>query len=142
MKKTIDELLLIGCICFFVFKLAEIGDYLAYEHHFIPLNPLNPIFLFWFGVIFVCYSILSAIFSLTLFSNLMKNYPQTTYYLKSIGWIPYVYIICFIVYFSCQGTILHFLLENIWDKYSLSEISLVCSLAGAWLYKNPKFLIK
>lgn len=142
MKKIGQELLLNGCLCLFVFKLAFFMDFLAYDKHLFPFNPFDALFLFWFGVVFVCYGLIAPIFSLQIFSNILSSYPKTVYYLKAIGWIPYAYLFGFLIYFCSKGTSLHFWLEEMWNKYPLGEILLVCSLIFAWLRKNPRFLVK
>jgi hypothetical protein len=77
---------------------------------------------------------------LKFFRYLVKNYTTLAYYLKSIGWIPYIYMlgIGFYLWNSAEEDMTK--LENLLSDYPVSLILVALSLAVAWGRKHPRFL--
>ena len=91
MQELFDELLIFGRLVLILFKIAlYIGGYILVET---PISNYSLQFIENTLLIFVLYTVLVILFGARFISRKMKNYPKTSYYLKSIGWLPYAYLI-------------------------------------------------
>lgn len=132
MKKYFNEMLLVGAFMLIVFKCLIWLDAISFD--------VFPFMMIFFKIA-CCYLILAAIFRLKWFSLLLKEYHQTSYYLKSVGWIVYAYIIGYFVYVSAD-IVSKNIIEKLWNDYPLSEIAICISLVVAWIHKHPRFLVE
>lgn len=140
MRELFDELLILGSFVLILFKTAlYLGGYILVET---PISNYSLQFIENTLLIFVLYTVLVILFGVRFISRKMKNYPKTNYYLKSVGWISYAYLIGTVFYLYNFETLNHYELEKIWNKYWISEIFIAISLVIAWIRKHPRFLVE
>ena len=140
MRELFDELLILGSFVLILFKTAlYLGGYILIET---PISNYSLQFIENTLLIFVLYTALVILFGVRFISRKMKNYTKTSYYLKSIGWISYAYLIGTVFYLYNFDTLNHYELEKIWNKYWISEIFITISLVIAWIRKHPRFLVE
>jgi len=137
MKSLSDEVLLWGSFILIAFKII-----FYFDGYILVGNPISSyltslleMVIFVFPIYFIIILVGSRFIS-----GIMKNHPHTCYYLKSIGWIPYAYLIGIIFYLILFDYLNHYKLEKIWNAYWISEICIASSLVIAWVRKHPKFL--
>ena len=140
MRELFDELLIFGSFILLLFKMFfYLADYVFNETSvFSYLQQLIENVV----LIFVLYVPIIILFGSRFISRRMKKYPRICYYLKSVGWIPYAYLIGFIFYLIYYNTLNHYELEKIWNQYWISEICIAASLIIAWVRKHPRFLVE
>ena len=140
MRELFDELLIFGSFILLLFKMFfYLADYVFNETSvFSYLQQLIENVV----LIFVLYVPIIILFGSRFISRRMKKYPRIYYYLKSVGWIPYAYLIGFIFYLIYYNTLNHYELEKFWHQYWISEICIAASLIIAWVRKHPRFLVE
>ena len=137
MKELKDELLLWGAFVLIIFKMVFYFDnYILTDSSLARYssNLLENIIL-----IFAFYVVISVLFGTRFVSRQIKH-TSLAYYLKSVGWISYAYLIGGILYLSNQSFINQYAVEKYWNAYFISEICIVISLLIAWIHKHPRFL--
>lgn len=94
-------------------------------------------------IVFVCCAIMLCFNKTPKFiSKTIENYPNISYYLVSIGWIPY-FIILGIILFILSGFIIDYsesFLETVFScLYYILPLLIFVSLVGAFIKKRKKF---
>ncbi|MBQ9034459.1 MAG: hypothetical protein IJ099_00670 [Alphaproteobacteria bacterium] len=140
MRELFDELLIFGSFILLLFKMFfYLADYVFNETSVSSYLLQLIENVVW---IFVLYMPIIILFGSRFISRQMKKYPRICYYLKSVGWIPYAYLIGFIFYLIYYKTLNHYELEKFWHQYWISEICIAASLIIAWVRKHPRFLVE
>lgn len=138
MNNIVNELLFAGALMLAAFEVLSGIDSYCY-HHSVFCNVIP--FMVFSVVIFLLYLFAVIIFGVKLLNRFFTDYPDVAYYVKSVGWIFYAYIICGIVYFISLNENTRYLGEKLWNDYPISWICIGISLVIAWVRKNPRFLV-
>lgn len=137
MKDLTDEILLCGALFLIFFKTVFYFDNYVLADSSLAQYSSN--LLESAILLFVLYIAIVVFFGVRFISRRVKHI-SLAYYMKSIGWIPYAYLIGGILYFSGQTLINQYTVEKYWNTYFISEICIVISLLMAWIRKHPRFL--
>jgi len=139
MRKTLDEILLLGN-----FNLITSEIFFLLDTYLWQRSPLFRFEKVIYGIQIFCliYLVCLIFIDLKFFRYLLEKHENLAYYLKSVGWIPYAYLIGFIFYLIYYNTLNHYELEKFWNQYWISEICIAASLIIAWVRKHPRFLVE
>jgi hypothetical protein len=137
MLKTSDEILLLGS-----FDLIVTEIFFHLDLHLWQYSPLFRFEKIIYIVQIICMIYLFCLIftDLKFFRYLVKGHMSLAYYLKSVGWIPYIYMlgigVCLWNFAGDNMT----KLEDLLRGYPISLILVAGSLIIAWVRKHPRFL--
>lgn len=137
MLKTSDEILLLGSFDLIVTEIFFHLDSFLWQYS--PLFRFEKI-IYIVQIICLIYLFCLIFMDLKFFRYLVKGHTSLAYYLKSVGWIPYIYMlgIGFYLWNSAEEDMTK--LENLLSDYPVSLILVAGSLIIAWVRKHPRFL--
>jgi hypothetical protein len=139
MLKTSDEILLLGSFNLIITEILFYLDTYLWQHS--PLFRFETI-IYIVQAACLIYLLFLIFVDLKVFRYLTKGKLILTYYLKSIGWIPYIYMLGFFIYLwqSRKNDVSY--IENLFSNYPISLILVAASLVIAFIRKHPRFLVE
>jgi hypothetical protein len=137
MLKTSDEILLLGSFDLIVTEIFFHLDSVLWQYS--PLFRFEKI-IYIVQIICLIYLFCLTFMDLKFFRYLVKGHTSLTYYLKSVGWIPYIYMLGIGIYlWNVVGDNMA-KFEDLLRDYPISLILVAGSLVIAWVRKHPRFL--
>ena len=137
MLKTSDEILLLGSFDLIVTEIFFHLDSFLWQYS--PLFRFEKI-IYIVQIICLIYLFCLIFTDLKFFRYLVKGHTSLAYYLKSVGWIPYIYMLvigaCLWNFAGDNMT----KLEDLLRDYPVSLILVAGSLIIAWVRKHQRFL--